>query len=576
MAPSADEWKAKGNAAFSAGRYQEGIDAFSEAIKLAPTNHVLYSNRSACYASLKDYDAALADANKTVELKGDWPKGYSRQGSAYMGLQKYDEAIKAFENGLKVDPNNEVLKEGLEDARDQKDQAEGKGGMSGLFSTPEALMKLHSDPRTRAFMSQPDFLQKLAAIQKNPALFNVYLQQDKRIATALSVVLGVDLQMASDDDLGQSEPSPSRRPESKPERKAEEKKAEPEPEPEPEDEDAREKKRRKAEAVKAKEEGNVAYKKKDFDAAIEQYTKAMELDEDDIAYRTNRAAVYLEMGKYDDAIKDCDAAVEKGRELRADYKSIAKALTRKGTAYVKMAKTAKDYDPAIEAFQKALTEHRNPDTLKKLNDAEKAQKQKQQEEYFNPELAEEEREKGNDAFKKMDYPEAIRHYTEALKRNPNDHRIYSNRAACYTKLGAMPEGLKDAEKTIELAPDFVRGYERKGSVQFFMKKYEDALETYQQGLKIDPNNQELQDGIRRCIQQQRRAATGQLSEEELKERQARASQDPEIAGILRDPIMQNVLREMSENPRAAADHQKNPIVWNKVMKLIQAGIVQVQ
>lgn len=32
---------------------------------------------------------------------------------------------------------------------------------------------------------------------------------------------------------------------------------------------------------------------------------------------------------------------------------------------------------------------------------------------------------GNDAFKKMDYPEAIRHYTEALKRNPNDHRVSS-------------------------------------------------------------------------------------------------------------------------------------------------------
>lgn len=96
----------------------------------------------------------------------------------------------------------------------------------------------------------------------------------------------------------------------------------------------------------------------------------------------------------EDCIKDCDKAVERGRELRADYKMIAKALTRKGTALVKMAKGSKDFEPAIEMFQKALTEHRNPDTLKKLNDAEKAKKELEQQEYFDPKLADEEREKG--------------------------------------------------------------------------------------------------------------------------------------------------------------------------------------
>lgn len=62
---------------------------------------------------------------------------------------------------------------------------------------------------------------------------------------------------------------------------------------------------------------------------------------------------------------------------------------------VKAAKTSKDYEPAIEAFNKALTEHRNPDTLKKLNEAESAKKKLEQEEYFSPTIAEEEREKGS-------------------------------------------------------------------------------------------------------------------------------------------------------------------------------------
>lgn len=80
--------------------------------------------------------------------------------------------------------------------------------------------------------------------------------------------------------------------------------------------------------------------------------------------------------------------------MRSDYKMVARALTRKGTALAKMAVSSKDFEPAIEAFQKALTEHRNPDTLKRLNDAEKAKKVLEQQEYFDPKIADEEREKG--------------------------------------------------------------------------------------------------------------------------------------------------------------------------------------
>ncbi len=43
--------QAQGNKAFQAGQFEEAIKHFTEAINLDPSNHVLYSNRSASHVS---------------------------------------------------------------------------------------------------------------------------------------------------------------------------------------------------------------------------------------------------------------------------------------------------------------------------------------------------------------------------------------------------------------------------------------------------------------------------------------------------------------------------------------------
>ncbi|CAF2380500.1 unnamed protein product [Brassica napus] len=53
-------------------------------------------------------------------------------------------------------------------------------------------------------------------------------------------------------------------------------------------------------------------------------------------------------------------------------------------------------------------------------------------------------------------------------------------------------------------------------------------------------------------------------------------QDPEIQNILTDPVMRQVLSDLQENPAAAQKHMQNPMIMNKIQKLISSGIVQMK
>ena len=69
---------------------------------------------------------------------------------------------------------------------------------------------------------------------------------------------------------------------------------------------------------------------------------------------------------------------------------------------------------------------------------------------------------------------------------------------------------------------------------------------------------------------------GEATEEELKDRQARAMADPEIQNILSDPVMRQVLNDMQSDPKAAATHLRHPEISAKLQKLMNAGIVQMR
>ncbi len=107
-----------------------------------------------------------------------------------------------------------------------------------------------------------------------------------------------------------------------------------------------------------------------------------------------------------------------------------------------------------------------------------------------------------------------------------------------------------------------------------MKDYDKALAAYQLGLEHDPASEELKDGVRRCVEQINKVSRGEVTEDELRERQERGMADPEIQMILTDPIMRQVLNDFQNDPKAAQHHTKNAAVMAKLQKLINAGIVR--
>merc|ERR1719160_588350 len=251
----------------------------------------------------------------------------------------------------------------------------------------------------------------------------------------------------------------------------------------------------------------------------------------------------------------------------ASFEKGAKVFCRMASCYEKQ----NMFDEALAMYSKATTEDNSRQTRNAIRECERKKEKWEKEKALDPEGAEKRREQGNEHFKNQEWAKAKTEYDEAIKMNPADAKLYSNRAAAFTKLIAYPDALRDLDECIKLDPKFIKAYSRKGAAHYFMKEYNKALEAYGKGLAIDPNNDECQKGREQVVAKIQESNRGQVDEEQVRHAMA----DPEIQNILKDPQINLFLKRLQENPQEASkEMMKDAQLAEAVNKLMAAGILR--
>ncbi|PIA31496.1 hypothetical protein AQUCO_04900059v1 [Aquilegia coerulea] len=112
------------------------------------------------------------------------------------------------------------------------------------------------------------------------------------------------------------------------------------------------------------------------------------------------------------------------------------------------------------------------------------------------ETFEERKSNAKEAFYKKDYLGAEHWYSKALELEPCDALLLSNRSLCRARLKNGDTALSDAEACLMFKPEWPKAYYRAGAACIVLGKFDRAVDEFSKGLKLAPENEELQNALR--------------------------------------------------------------------------------
>jgi serine/threonine protein kinase/tetratricopeptide (TPR) repeat protein len=197
--------------------------------------------------------------------------------------------------------------------------------------------------------------------------------------------------------------------------------------------------------------GRAEDEKKDFQAAVTDYTEAIRLKPDYAEAYNNRGSAFNRLNQFDKAISDCTESIR----LKPDY---AEAYNNRGWAYIGLG----EYDKAIGDCTESI--RLKPD-------------------YPYPYVN-----RGDAFFSLKQYEKAVSDYIQAIRLKPDEAVVYNDRGAAYSFLNRWNEAINDYTEAIRLKPDYTKAYENRAGAYFALKQHEKAVSDYTQVIRLKPDN----------------------------------------------------------------------------------------
>jgi tetratricopeptide (TPR) repeat protein len=227
--------------------------------------------------------------------------------------------------------------------------------------------------------------------------------------------------------------------------------------------------------------GNAYYELKDYQQAIVDYNRAIELDTTSGGeYNLARGLAYTALKDYQQAIIDFNRAMKLDTDLEYD------GQFRKGKALHSLER----FQEAISAFHKALIAvPAHGDCLIWLARSYMAFRSKGGISRSQTEIP---------TMRSVDFEEVLDYFNRTIKLNPTDTNALYNRGETYNLMGYHKEALTDFDRAIALDKSNTINVNKKMKRQLkqtrtlilsYLKRYEEAIEDFEQLLKEDPDNE---------------------------------------------------------------------------------------